>query len=70
MGTADPLPGFYAGKYAMLPAGIYLRQQVVEQAPKDFEWVTIPPLKGQLRSRARSPRPCRSPPTASTRTRR
>jgi multiple sugar transport system substrate-binding protein len=47
MGTADPLPGFYAGKYAMLPASIYMRQQVVEQAPKDFEWVTIPPLKGQ-----------------------
>ncbi|GAA4635453.1 sugar ABC transporter substrate-binding protein [Actinoallomurus vinaceus] len=47
MGTTDPLPGFYAGKYAMVPAGIYLRQQVVEQAPKDFQWVTIPPLKGQ-----------------------
>jgi multiple sugar transport system substrate-binding protein len=47
MGTADPLPGFYAGKYAMLPASIYMRQQVIEQAPKNFEWVTIPPLKGQ-----------------------
>ncbi|MDN3359425.1 sugar ABC transporter substrate-binding protein [Actinomadura sp. DC4] len=47
MGTADPLPGFYAGKYAMLPASIYMRQQVVEQAPKNFQWVTIPPLKGQ-----------------------
>ncbi|WP_248962681.1 ABC transporter substrate-binding protein [Sphaerisporangium perillae] len=46
MGTADPLPGFYAGKYALLPAGVYLRQQVVEQAPKDFEWITVPPLKG------------------------
>ncbi|GAA4224919.1 ABC-type glycerol-3-phosphate transport system substrate-binding protein [Streptosporangium album] len=46
MGSADPLPGFYAGKYAMLPAGVYLRQQVVEQAPDGFEWVTIPPLKG------------------------
>ncbi|MEU6738879.1 ABC transporter substrate-binding protein [Streptosporangium sandarakinum] len=46
MGTADPLPGFYAGKYALLPASVYLRQQVVEQAPSGFEWVTIPPLKG------------------------
>ncbi|GII81097.1 hypothetical protein Sru01_60790 [Sphaerisporangium rufum] len=46
MGTADPLPGFYAGKYALLPTGVYLRQQVVEQAPEGFEWVTIPPLKG------------------------
>ncbi|GAA3800069.1 sugar ABC transporter substrate-binding protein [Sphaerisporangium flaviroseum] len=46
MGTADPLPGFYGGKYALLPAGVYLRQQVVEQAPSGFEWITIPPLKG------------------------
>ncbi|MFC6086067.1 ABC transporter substrate-binding protein [Sphaerisporangium aureirubrum] len=46
MGTADPLPGFYAGKYALLPTGVYLRQQVVEQAPEGFEWITIPPLKG------------------------
>lgn len=46
MGSADPLPGFFAGKYAMLPAGVYLRQQVVEQEPDDFEWITIPPLKG------------------------
>jgi multiple sugar transport system substrate-binding protein len=46
MGTADPLPGFFAGKYAMLPVGVYLRQQVVEQAPKSFDWVTLPPLKG------------------------
>jgi ABC-type glycerol-3-phosphate transport system substrate-binding protein len=46
MGTADPLPGFYAGKYALLPAGVYLRQQVAEQAPSGFQWITIPPLKG------------------------
>ncbi|MCC5580480.1 sugar ABC transporter substrate-binding protein [Microtetraspora sp. AC03309] len=46
MGTADPLPGFFAGKYAIVPAGVYLRQQVAEQAPDGFEWVTLPPLKG------------------------
>ncbi|MEV0586413.1 sugar ABC transporter substrate-binding protein [Nonomuraea sp. NPDC050310] len=46
MGTADPLPGFYKGEYAMLPVGVYLRQQVVEQAPEGFEWITLPPLKG------------------------
>ncbi|WP_066944658.1 ABC transporter substrate-binding protein [Microtetraspora fusca] len=45
MGTADPLPGFFAGKYAIVPAGVYLRQQVAEQAPSGFEWVTLPPLK-------------------------
>ncbi|MBB6548673.1 ABC transporter substrate-binding protein [Nonomuraea rubra] len=45
-GTADPLPAFYKGKFAMLPAGVYLRQQVVEQAPDGFEWVTLPAPKG------------------------
>ncbi|MFI6322973.1 ABC transporter substrate-binding protein [Nonomuraea sp. NPDC050556] len=46
MGTADPLPGFYKDQYALLPVGVYLRQQVAEQAPKGFEWITLPPLKG------------------------
>ncbi|MFC7583920.1 ABC transporter substrate-binding protein [Nonomuraea antimicrobica] len=45
-GTADPLPAFYQGKFALLPAGVYLRQQVVEQAPDGFEWVTLPAPKG------------------------
>ncbi|PZG19407.1 ABC transporter substrate-binding protein [Nonomuraea aridisoli] len=45
-GTADPLPAFFQGKFAMLPTGVYLRQQVVEQAPDDFEWVTLPAPKG------------------------
>lgn len=46
MGGADPLPGFFAGKYAMLPAAIWFRQQVVEQAEPGFDWVTLPPLEG------------------------
>ncbi|MFC5832762.1 ABC transporter substrate-binding protein [Nonomuraea insulae] len=45
-GTADPLPAFYKGKFALLPTGVYLRQQVVEQAPDGFEWVTLPAPKG------------------------
>ncbi|TDD42251.1 sugar ABC transporter substrate-binding protein [Nonomuraea terrae] len=45
-GTADPLPAFFQGKFAMLPTGVYLRQQVVEQAPDGFEWVTLPAPKG------------------------
>ncbi|MFI6541067.1 ABC transporter substrate-binding protein [Nonomuraea sp. NPDC050547] len=45
-GTADPLPAFYKGKFALLPVGVYLRQQVVEQAPEGFEWVTLPGPKG------------------------
>ncbi|TDD17133.1 ABC transporter substrate-binding protein [Nonomuraea diastatica] len=45
-GTADPLPAFYKGKFALLPAGVYLRQQVAEQAPDGFAWVTLPGPKG------------------------
>lgn len=44
--TTDALPGFFAGDYAMVFGAIWLRQQMVEQAPDGFEWVTIPPLEG------------------------
>lgn len=44
--VTDSLPGFFAGEYAMVFAAIWLRQQMVEQAPEDFDWVTIPPLVG------------------------
>jgi len=49
LGQSGPtlLPGFYAGKYAMLPGiGAFTRQQVVTEAPKGFEWGVLPPLKG------------------------
>ncbi|MEV4619189.1 sugar ABC transporter substrate-binding protein [Asanoa sp. NPDC049573] len=55
MGGTDPLPGFFAGKYAMLPGGVYLRQQMVEQAPAGFDWVTIPPVKGLSTNQAANP---------------
>jgi multiple sugar transport system substrate-binding protein len=55
MGGTDPLPGFFAGKYAMLPGGVFLRQQMVEQAPAGFEWVTLPPIKGLSASQAANP---------------
>jgi multiple sugar transport system substrate-binding protein len=55
MGGTDPLPGFFAGKYAMLPGGVYLRQQMVEQAPAGFDWVTIPPIKGLSQNQAANP---------------
>jgi ABC-type glycerol-3-phosphate transport system substrate-binding protein len=55
MGGTDPLPGFFAGKYAMLPGGVYLRQQMVEQAPAGFDWVTLPPIKGLSSNQAANP---------------
>ncbi len=55
MGGTDPLPGFFAGQYAMLPGSIYLRQQMVEQAPEGFQWVTLPPLLGDSQEQAGNP---------------
>jgi len=55
MSGADSLPGFFAGKYAMLPGSVSLRQQMVEQAPAGFEWVTIPPVKGTSANQAANP---------------
>ncbi|WP_117210683.1 ABC transporter substrate-binding protein [Allorhizocola rhizosphaerae] len=55
MSGADSLPGFFGGKYAMLPGSVSLRQQMVEQAPAGFEWVTIPPLKGASSQQAANP---------------
>jgi multiple sugar transport system substrate-binding protein len=55
MSGTDSLPGFFAGKYAMLPGSVSLRQQMVEQAPAGFEWVTIPPMKGTSTNQAANP---------------
>ncbi|MFE6184443.1 ABC transporter substrate-binding protein [Streptomyces sp. NPDC056465] len=46
MGGSDTLPGFFGGKYAMVPLGFSYRQQVVEQAPEDFEWTVLPAPAG------------------------
>jgi ABC-type glycerol-3-phosphate transport system substrate-binding protein len=46
MGGSDTLPGLFGGKYAMVPLGFSYRQQVVEQAPKGFEWTVLPAPAG------------------------
>ncbi|MFI9742640.1 ABC transporter substrate-binding protein [Streptomyces sp. NPDC052494] len=45
-GGSDTLPGFFAGKYAMVPLGFAYRQQIAQQAPKDFEWTVLPAPAG------------------------
>ncbi|MGW7363802.1 ABC transporter substrate-binding protein [Streptomyces sp. NPDC054841] len=45
-GGSDALPGFFGGKYAMVPLGFSYRQQVVQQAPKGFEWTVLPAPAG------------------------
>ncbi|MFD8254095.1 ABC transporter substrate-binding protein [Streptomyces werraensis] len=45
-GGSDTLPGLFAGKYAMVPLGFSYRQQIVQQAPKGFEWQVLPAPAG------------------------
>ncbi|WP_433894288.1 ABC transporter substrate-binding protein [Streptomyces sp. CA-111067] len=42
LGGGDVLPGFFGGRYAMLPLDFSYRQQVQQQAPDHFDWVTLP----------------------------
>lgn len=47
LGLSGPelFPGFFEGKYAMLPGiGVWARQQIVENGPEDFNWGVLPPL--------------------------
>lgn len=47
MGGSDTLPGFFGGKYAMVPLGFSYRQQINEQAPEGFEWTVLPAPAGK-----------------------
>lgn len=43
---AGMIPGFFSGRYAMLIGiGAWGRQQLVENAPRNFRWGVMPPLK-------------------------
>lgn len=42
MTGSDTLPGFFAGRYAMLPLNFSYRQQITQQAPDGFEWTVLP----------------------------
>ncbi|MCX4696292.1 sugar ABC transporter substrate-binding protein [Streptomyces sp. NBC_01408] len=46
MGGSDTLPGFFGGRYAMVPLGFSYRQQIVQQAPPGFDWQVLPPPAG------------------------
>ncbi|MGW7053159.1 ABC transporter substrate-binding protein [Streptomyces sp. NPDC054887] len=46
MGGSDTLPGFFGGKYAMVPLGFSYRQQIVQQAPEGFAWKVLPAPAG------------------------
>ncbi|MGA4845971.1 ABC transporter substrate-binding protein [Streptomyces sp. G5(2025)] len=46
MGGSDTLPGFFGGKYAMVPLGFSYRQQIAQQAPEGFDWQVLPAPAG------------------------
>ena len=58
---SDVLPGFYAGKYGMVVAGNYVAQQILEEAPKTFQWEVLPPLKGTSSKQAANPQTLSAP---------
>ncbi|TDO55172.1 ABC-type glycerol-3-phosphate transport system substrate-binding protein [Kribbella sp. VKM Ac-2571] len=58
---SDVLPGFYAGKYGMVVAGNYVAQQILEEAPKTFQWEVLPPLKGTSTKQAANPQTLSAP---------
>ena len=48
LSSSGLIPGFIAGKYAMLVGvGAWVRQQVIENADESFEWGVSPPLRAQ-----------------------
>jgi ABC-type glycerol-3-phosphate transport system substrate-binding protein len=46
MGGSDTLPGFFGGRYAMVPLGFSYRQQIAQQAPEGFDWQVLPAPAG------------------------
>ncbi|UZJ33693.1 extracellular solute-binding protein [Streptomyces endophytica] len=55
MGGSDTLPGFFAGRYAMVPLGFSYRQQIAQQAPKGFDWTVLPAPEGTAQDQGVSP---------------
>lgn len=55
MGGSDTLPGFFAGRCAMVPLGFSYRQQIVQQAPRGFDWTVLPAPRGTATDQGVSP---------------
>nr|WP_296069442.1 sugar ABC transporter substrate-binding protein [uncultured Actinoplanes sp.] len=55
MNGSEVLPGFFAGKYAMIIAGNYTSQAMTTDAPKGFRWAMLPMLKGTSQAQAADP---------------
>jgi ABC-type glycerol-3-phosphate transport system substrate-binding protein len=57
MGGSDALPGFFGGTYALVPLGFSYRQQIIQQAPKGFEWTVLPAPAGDQEGLAQAVSP-------------
>ncbi|MGW3009056.1 ABC transporter substrate-binding protein [Streptomyces sp. NPDC001219] len=55
MGGSDLLPGFFAGRSAMVPLGFSYRQQIAQQAPRGFDWTVLPAPRGTVLEQGVSP---------------
>jgi len=55
MSGTEVLPGFYAGKYAMVMAGNYVATQIKSAAPATLKWTMIPLIKGTSQNQAAGP---------------
>lgn len=50
------LPAFYEGDYALIPGiGVWARQQIIQNAPAEFEWGVLPPVKGVTQHQGANP---------------
>lgn len=49
------VPGFYAGKYAMMVGGSFLAGQIGKEAPAGFNWTVLPLLSGTSANQAGNP---------------
>ena len=57
LGLSGPelFPGFFEGRYAMLPGiGVWARQQIAESGPEDFGWGVLPPLEAETQNQGSS----------------
>jgi ABC-type glycerol-3-phosphate transport system substrate-binding protein len=52
LSPSKSLTGFVEGNYATLIAPIYMRKSLTESAPESFDWVMLPPLRGESAAQA------------------
>ena len=52
---SDNLAAFLAGRFSMFIGGNFYGQQLIEQAPEDFNWVMLPLLQGNSQTQSANP---------------